>query len=77
MDPRYLHPAKHNCAACQGPATGGKDLLLLIVALFGKRELFLVWPRLRFANDWSRIAESAAEIADSLANAQEPSINQS
>ena len=39
LDPRYLHPTKHNCNACQGPATGGKDLLLLIVTLFGKREV--------------------------------------
>ena len=42
LDPRYLHPIKHNYAACQGPATGGKHLLLLIVALFGKREVVLV-----------------------------------
>jgi hypothetical protein len=42
LDLRYLHPVKHNCAACQGPATGGKDLLLLIVTLFGKRERFSV-----------------------------------
>ena len=39
LDLRYLHPTKHNCDACQGPATGGKDLLLLIVTLFGKREV--------------------------------------
>ena len=39
MDPRYLHPAKLNYAACQGPATGGKDLLIAIVALFGKQEM--------------------------------------
>src|SRR5664280_3179018 len=49
LDLRYLHPIKHNCHACQGPATGGKDLLLLIVALFGKREVVPVVAGFRSA----------------------------
>jgi len=37
LGPPLLTP--HQAHACWGPATGGKDLLLLIVALFGKREV--------------------------------------
>ena len=39
LGPPLLTPHQAQLHACQGPATGGKDLLLLIVALFGKREV--------------------------------------
>jgi hypothetical protein len=39
LGPPLLIPHQAQLHACRGPATGGKDLLLLTVTLFGKREV--------------------------------------